>query len=325
MTPEFKILADSQDITAKIRDRLMELRVTDEAGQDSDAVSIRLDDRDNLIALPRKGAELQVYLGYKATGMAFLGRFVVDETQISGPPDTLTIRGRAADLRQGMKSPKTRSWDGVTLGALVKTIASEHGYKAAVAESLAGVSLGHVDQTEESDLHLLTRLAKPRGAIAKPAGGRLLFVPAGQGKSVTGKSLPSVSLTRGDLSRWDVTFPDRGRYSSVTAEWHDVSGTGQPRTVTMGDGNPVYVLRGRFGSASEAAAAAKAKLASLDRGTGTLSATCGGDPRLAAEATLVLSGIRGGANGSWSLTHVTHVYTPGNGYLCELQGEIPKT
>jgi len=324
MTPDFKIIADSQDITAKVRDRLIELRVTDEAGQSSDAVTIALDDRDSVIALPRKGASLEVSLGYLGTGVAALGKFTVDETALSGPPDTMTIRGRAADLRAGLKSPRTRSWDQVTVGDMVAVIAAGHGYSPAVSPDLAAIQLGHLDQTEESDLHLLTRLAARYGAVAKPAGGRLLFVPAGEAKSATGKSLPSVALSRGDFSRWDVTLADRGRYGSVTAHWHDVTGTGQPQPVTVGEGEPVYTLRGTYRDEAEARAAARAKYEALQRGRGTITAECGGDIRLAAEGVIVVSGIRDGVDGAWSLTHVTHVYSPVVGYRCELQGESPK-
>ena len=47
-----------------------------------------------------------------------MGAYTVDELELSGPPQTLTIRARAADLRQSLKAPKTRAWDATTLGAL---------------------------------------------------------------------------------------------------------------------------------------------------------------------------------------------------------------
>lgn len=322
MTPDFRIVADSIDITAKIRDRLEELRVTDEAGRTSDAVTIRLDDRDNRLGLPRKGASLEVFLGYKS-GAASMGKFTVDETALSGPPDVMVIRARAANLREGLRSPKARSWDNITLGALVATIAAEHGYTPAVSAPLTEIDPGHLDQTE-SDINLLTRLGKQYGAVAKAANGHLIFAPEGEAKSVTGKSLPSVPLSRGGLSRWDVTLADRGRYASVTAEWHDVSGTGQPQPVTVGEGEPVYRLRGTFRDEAEARAAARAKYEALQRGQGTITAECGGDVRLAAEGEIEISGIRAGVDGRWSLTHVTHVFDSSGGYRCELQGETPK-
>ena len=46
MTPAFRILVDgSRDGTEAIRERLLELRVSDEEGHESDSVKIRLDDR----------------------------------------------------------------------------------------------------------------------------------------------------------------------------------------------------------------------------------------------------------------------------------------
>lgn len=46
MTPSFTLRANDQDITAKIKDRLIRLSVTDEAGFKSDTLSIKLDNRD---------------------------------------------------------------------------------------------------------------------------------------------------------------------------------------------------------------------------------------------------------------------------------------
>lgn len=53
-----------------------------------------------------------------------------------------------------------------------------------MAESLAGIHVTHLDQTEEPDLHLLTRLAREHGAVAKPVAGFLVFVPRGEAKAV---------------------------------------------------------------------------------------------------------------------------------------------
>ena len=320
MTPDFKIIADSQDVTARLRDRLIELRVTDEAGLTSDAVEIRLDDRDNLIALPTKGAKLDVYLGYLETGIARLGVFTVDEVVPTGPPDVLTIRGRAADLRQGLKSPKTRSWDQVTIGALVATIAAEHGYTPLVAAELAGVVLPHLDQTAESDLNLLTRLARQYGAVAKPAGGRLLFVPAGQAKSASGKNLPAVALKRGDLTDWEATLADRGKYLSVVTRYRDLAKAVDVE-VTVGSGEPVYQLRHSYPDRDSAIAAGRARLDAFTRGEGTLRFTCVGNNALAAEGKVTLSGVRDGVDGAWIATRVTHDYAPAAGYRCDVEGK----
>ena len=54
MTPAFKIVIDGrQDTTEAVRDRLLSLSVTDEAGRQSDSAEVRLDNRDGAIANDR--------------------------------------------------------------------------------------------------------------------------------------------------------------------------------------------------------------------------------------------------------------------------------
>lgn len=176
MRPAWRILADSTDITAAIADRFLSLRLTDEAGEKSDTTEICLDDRDHAIALPRTGAELEISLGYQETGLASMGLWVVDELELSGPPATLTIRAHAAHLGNSqtakgrmatLRQSRTQNWDNVTLGDLVATIAQRNGFTPRISAALAQTVIEHLDQTDESDLHLLTRLARQYDAVAK--------------------------------------------------------------------------------------------------------------------------------------------------------------
>nr|VFK59903.1 MAG: hypothetical protein BECKTC1821F_GA0114240_103826 [Candidatus Kentron sp. TC] len=323
MTPSFRVFADDVEITNAIRDWLIFLSVTDEAGWQSDTVEIRLDDRDGVIKLPRKGAKLNVRLGYREDGLVRMGLFVADELALSGPPDTLVIRGRAADMEAGLKEHKTRPWDNVTMGGMVEAIATEHGLTPAVGDFLAPIDIPHLDQTEESDLHLLTRLARQYDAVAKPANGYLLFVPKGEAKTATGKLIPTVAIHRNQTSEHRVTLADRGRYRSVVAHWHD-TGTGERVAVRVGDGRPAFTLRHAYPNAVAAGDAARAKLDALGRGLGEISLTLKhGSPSLFAEAKLVLSDFRRGVDGEWVATRVSHNLGDG-GYETRVEAEAPK-
>ncbi len=323
MTPDFQILADTIDVTAAIRRRLISIGVTDAAGMEIDTVELSLDDRDGAIALPRTGAELAVKLGYRETGLATLGLYVVDEVLLASPPRSMTIRARAADLRQGLKRPRTRPWDNVTLADIVTTIAREHGYEPRVSAKLASESIAHIDQADESDLHFLTRLAGDRGAVAKPADGLLLFVLAGEAKSASGRDLLTVEIAAAQVGRCEVTLAERGKYAAVTARWHD-AGDAAEKTVTAGDGEPVFTIGRRYPDRAAATAAAKARLEAFERGVATVRLTCPGDVRLAAECRIRLSGFRPGIDGIWNLTRVTHRLDEG-GYVCDIEGETPTT
>ena len=67
--------------------------------------------------------------------------------------------------------------------------------------------------------------------------------------------------------------------------------------------------------------AAQAKLNALNRGQGTLSLTMKpGDPTLAAEARLTISGFRKGVDGEWVATRVIHEIG-GSGYSTQIEAE----
>lgn len=85
MKPTYRIVADGKDITALINDRLLLLRVSDKHGMESDEFELRIDDRDQAVALPGRGGRVEVLLGYEGQPLKRMGAFTVDEVQLSGP------------------------------------------------------------------------------------------------------------------------------------------------------------------------------------------------------------------------------------------------
>ena len=324
MTPVYDIRAEGHNITTALRGRLLSLRVTDETGYQSDAVEIELDDRGEAIHLPRKGATLEVELGYEETGKAKMGSsYTVDEVELSGPPDTLTIRAKAADMLSSLKQHKTRSWDDVTISELVDSIAADHGLEPRVGDSIRAITdRRHIDQTEESDRNLLKRLSEDYDAVSKQAGPLLLFVKRGQGKSATGQQVTPVTLSREQTGGHRVTLADSGKFQAVRAHWYDME-TGERTEVQAGDDEPVYTLRENYIDEATARQAARSKFDMLQRGTATLSLTLKpGNPAIRAETPLTLTGFREGVNGRWIATRVTHEISS-SGYSTQVEAETP--
>ena len=204
MKPAFKIYANSTDITENVRDRLMEMVVTDESGIKSDELRLTLDDRRQtngaVAALPQIGTSLRVFLGYTETGLVEMGTFKVDGFTLRHPPATLTVNAKAAEMFAPFRSKKTRSWHDTTVGGIVSQIASEYGYSPKCDTELASIAIAHIDQTSESDMAFLTRLAEANGGISKPMGDMLVMAREGAAKSVTGKSMPVVSLSAEEIT-----------------------------------------------------------------------------------------------------------------------------
>ena len=105
--PTYRLIANSQDITDVIKDRLSSIRYTDATGFESDILEISLTDHknDEPITLPPTGAELQLFLGYGDVA-DLKGVFVVDELNMgggAGKSGYMTILARATpyDLSKG--------------------------------------------------------------------------------------------------------------------------------------------------------------------------------------------------------------------------------
>lgn len=328
--PVFRIVANNEDITATILDRFIDLRLTDEAGMQSDMVEISLADHDPLvpIQMPDTGAELRVFIGYEGQ-VQDMGLYVVDEVELSGWPGRMTIRGKAAPYetskggKSDLQTQKSRSWKkGTKLGDMVAKIAKEHGMEPAVSESLRGIVMPHFDQTEESDISFLLRVGKRYDAIAKPAGGKIVLAKAGEMKSATGEDLPPIMVVSGETSRFSMTMARRESPGTVVA-YHHAKRTARRIPVTLGSGEPVRRLRHWYPDEQSARAAAQAELDKRARGEHKLSLTMPGNPLLAAESPLVAFGFRDGVDGEWLVTRVTHTLSKGMGYQCDVEAEKP--
>lgn len=217
--PDFSLIAEGKDITAVIKRGVNEIRFTDNgaATKKSDELQITL--TSETLALPAKGAKLQLGLGFNGA-LVNKGTFTVCQVQSSGPPRRISIYATAAPMNAGkhgadVTCAKTRTFDDITLGDLVKTIAADNGLTAQVAESLASIKLDYVQQSAESDASLLSRMAMQYGAVSKVTNDRWLFLEFGAGQSAGGRELPSVTVTPEMVSTWNYSEGDRGTASKT--------------------------------------------------------------------------------------------------------------
>ncbi|CZZ44520.1 Late Control D family protein [Enterobacter hormaechei] len=219
IAPAFMLKQDNEDITQDFSDRLISLTMTDNRGFEADQLDIELDDTDGQIAMPPRGATLTLWLGWQGSALIKKGTFTVDEIEHRGAPDTLTIRGRSADFRGSLNSRREQSWHDTTLGVIVETIAARNKLEASVADTLKAIPVYHIDQTQESDAVFLSRLADLNGAAVSVKAGKLLLLKAGSGTTASGRTIPLMTLERGDGDRHQFAIADREAYTGVTAKW----------------------------------------------------------------------------------------------------------
>ncbi|XPV77921.1 MAG: contractile injection system protein, VgrG/Pvc8 family [Desulfovibrio sp.] len=320
--PVFRIQANGKDITAAIKARLTSLTITDEAGFKSDSITIKIENTGDGVRLPSQGAELRVWLGYGSPS-TYMGLFVVNELELSGPPDSMTIRANGAAFKKSnsfsaLQTRKERSWTPTTVGEMVDKIASEHGLSPAISEELKGHALSHIDQVGESDLNMLTRIARDVEAITKVGNGKLIFAKESKGKTTSGKTMPVVNLRKEEISTYSVKIAERAAYKSVVAKWRDTDNAKDVQE-KAGSGEPAFIIRHVHKDQKSALDAARSRLNQYQRGKAALSLTLPGRSDLRAESKLHLSGLPDGVNGVWTVKRVTHEL--GAGYRCRVEGE----
>ncbi len=318
LMPCFSVVANGTDITSLIADLYEYVSITDGTGYESDTCEVSLiDDPMRPIDLPKKGAELRISMGYDLA-MVDMGLFIVSEISLSGPPEKMIIRGRAVPQltsKNGitsLSSQKSRSWPKDTaISAVVSKIAKEHGLDPLVSEAVAQIKLPHFDQSDESDLNFLLRIAKRYDAVCKPAGGKLLFVKRGD------IDLPVLTIAKEEVSDWEMTSSSSDSAGTVIAYWHDKKGA-KKKEVKVGDGEPVKRLRHSYQDEKSAQAAAQASLDQSRRGEERLSLNLPGNPEISAEKPLTLINFREGIAGDWIIEQATHSIDKGVGFKTSL-------
>ena len=349
--PAWQIQVDGMDITQTINRRLISLTMTDSRGFEADTVELVLDDSDGKLTLPRRGATLNLSLGWAGERLIPKGQFTVDELEHTGAPDTLTIRGKSVDLRDAMQAKREKSYHQQTLGAMVESIAARHELGCAVSDSIAGQFFSHIDQ-HESDCAFLTRLAKQVDGIATVKSGKVVFCKAGEAKTASGKPLSAVTITRssGDGHRFAVA--DRDAYTGVIAYWHDQkkavklstkvkrkktttpastdtvasdTAVNKPESeLLVGSRDNVKTLRHTYDNQKNAERAARAEWERLQRGVAQFSITLArGRPELFPELPAKVSGYKPQIDAAnWLISRVVHQLDGSGGYTNSLELEV---
>ncbi|MDF7673555.1 contractile injection system protein, VgrG/Pvc8 family [Acetobacteraceae bacterium ESL0709] len=333
LNPAYLVTANDRDITDIIARRLVSLSVTTETEHQSDELTLTLwNDPLSPIRKPSLGAMLTLDLGYEQE-LTRMGNFIVSSLSGQGGKmqgQTMTIQARAAPYSETpggvteFQTQKSRSWRaGTTIGAMVAKMASEHGMKAGVSSSLAPIALQHLDQTEEADISFLQKIARHYDAVAKPAGGKLLFITRGESQSASGAVMPPVSLTSHQISEWRWSEDRHITPGTVIALYHETR-KAQTFSVSIGSGEPVRRLRRKFRTASDARAAAQAEMARRARSSIEMNLTLPGDATLNGGTSIILDhSLDESTEGQWIIRRATHRLGKQEGFITELDCERP--
>lgn len=332
-TPTCLITADNKPLNDLILSRIISVTVTDNRANEADELSILLDDSDGILELPKRGVRLNCQMGFVDDVLHDKGDFIVDETEWSGSPDQITVKASSANFKSDIKVAQSKSYHRKTFGEVATNIAEKHSLQLIMTSELKAINLHHIDQTNESDLNLLARLAKLNGAEMAVKKDRLLIFKAGTAKSASGQDLASITLTRNDGDQFRYSEQDReSDYTGVSASYHD---TGKATRKRITSGNPeqqgsgndsitkTKVIKGTFASEEEAQRAADAKMAEIKRQMAKFSIHLAfGMPEISSESPIKLKGFKNEIDQlHWIVEQALHSYSKSNGLMTQLDLE----
>ncbi|WP_163834729.1 contractile injection system protein, VgrG/Pvc8 family [Spartinivicinus ruber] len=296
-----------------INQRLISWELTDADGHQSDQLKLVVD-AEGLPGLPKEGERIGLILNYQ--GVPYdKGEFLITRINAKLFPMEITIVATAAPFQvkddSAFKKRRSQSYEQYTLGVLFENIVKKHGFLPRVDPALAKIIVSHVDQTDETDMSFITRLARQYDAVAKPINKLYVLAKKGQLKSISGKKLSTVKVglpannqpTNHNFINAHATLPSRGKYNGVVTLWWDGKAA-KEREVKIG--KPAYKkLRHLFDSEAKAREIGERQLRKVGRKGVNISLEMPANPLLVAEGLIELDGsFPAHMQGKWSIERV---------------------
>jgi hypothetical protein len=324
--PIVKILYNGKDISEDISKYLISIIYTDNTEGQSDDVSIELEDvaakwRNEWY--PDKGAELTVSFGYNEI-LLNCGVFEIDQIQLAGPPDTVTLQALGAGIKGTLRTKTSFAHENKTLRQIAEAIAKKNGLT--VEGTIAQIVIERVTQNEETDLSFLNRISYEYGYIFSVRSKKLTFTSIFEIESLN----PVLSLDRSDLMNYSFIDKTLQTYSAATVKYHnpDTKTVSNFTVETRNNADDVpfkFIVPGdelniKIKAENNKQAEAKAKAAlyrmnSLQQ-EGTL--TVEGNLYLVAGNNIELTGM-GKISGIFHICSATHTVTKSGGWTVSLE------
>lgn len=325
-TPRAEISINGRPVASIFNERLISVTIVDKEGVTSDTITCELNDGSPFAEIPRKGDIITARLGYKETGVLDFGAYTADDPEVQCLPYKMTVNGKGTDMRETLKQHGARHWDKKTVQDIVSDIAKDQGLTAKVDGKVGGYTYDWFGQEDESNIHVLERLARRHDALFSIKNGNLIFAAKGSGQSVSGTALTPVIASPANIVRetCKVQFANRNSFAKVKAHAQNRKTAARDEVEEESDdnGEADFTLAEPFADKDEAKRAAGAKAKDLKAQTIRTSVTLYGDPSIRAGAPLIYAGVRPQVDGiEFIIETATHTLSK-SGYTTAVEAKL---
>lgn len=319
LKPTFKLKYESIDITADVSPYVLNIDYTDFEHGQSDEIQIELEDSDKLWQgswYPSKGDILSLQLGYEGEKLLNCGNFEIDEIEYSAPPDVITLKAIATNIKKALRQENSVAYEDKSLKQIAQEIAEKHELK--LVGNIKEIKVKRITQNKERDLTFLKNLAEQYGYIFKIVDNQLVFYEANSLKAEN----PSVILNKQDLSQINLREKTHERYKECEVSYHNpetkevITTVIRANNVTKGD---ILKLNTRCENKEQAILQAQAALDKKNASKIEGSVSLIGTPNLVSGLNIELKGI-GNFSGKYHLKQTKHSLNKLSGYATS--GEV---
>jgi phage protein D len=313
LRPLVYITIDGAPVSGAFSSRIIQASVSLKAGGQADTIDLELYAGPEmpggpLLAVPRRKAIIEAWMGYAETGVEYKGHYTVDTTDLDCLPYRMKITGKSASMRSGLKQHRNREWgDGtadMAFGPIAQQIAGEVGLTAQVSGRIGQITDRYWSQQNESGLHFLQRHAERFNGTFAVKGNKLIIADRDEGETPGGSALGVLVITPPQVVRntLNVRWAERDSHKKVRARYRDrdsqAEDVEEEDVGDDGDADAVYTLRHPYASREEAKRAAAAKAQSLRREADSTSVTILGTPYVEGGQPMIYEDIHPDVDGT---------------------------
>jgi len=251
MYPNFKIIANGDDVTTVLKQNNTSISFKDEANEKADELTIKITDG---FIRPKYEDELELYLGY-GDDLTFCGIFKV-QSSTWDKHQGITINATSVDFSNVLKQKRDITYEKLSIKDICSQIADRSGLE--LKSDFDDVFMTSIAQHDESDLNFLNRIARDLNAIFNIKNNTLYFMKKVKDDKKSDE-LPKYTISADECSSLSAKHSNKTLYKSCKATWHDTK-TNTTKNIIVGDGMPQLVYRSSFKNEAEAKLKADAYL-----------------------------------------------------------------
>lgn len=319
-----EILYDGEEVG--LSKRAETVSYTDNASEQSDEITVTLDDRDadwyNGAFTPEKGHELDVtvyFLNWEKEGdlkTYHCGCFTVDDISYSGPPDLCQIKGISVPADEGFQSvPVNKVWQNIRLSQIAGELKEKYGMGDLMFWG-GDPLIEEIAQEKKTDSSFLSELCKKYGKCLKVYKKAIVIFDK---ESYEARGNTKIYQRSGWVNySWNSTLV--GTYTGARLTYTDTNRK-EPEAidVMVGDGPRILHLDDSVKDEAEAIKVAKEKVNSENEKAVTLRFKAMGDPDIVASCNIQVVNS-GRMNGKYFVKTVSHKFSGNGGHSMDVSG-----